>query len=130
MANPSSGGEPRRLRFLDLMAENDLTKSGLYKMLVEKPAAKVDGQPWSVLLGLYTFNFTGKHLNTLCRMGKIAREAAAPFLAGAPVDVPGRRQLAAPTEQIQHRIAALRVVPGRRVDVHLALAAEYAQDYS
>jgi hypothetical protein len=71
----------------DVMAQDNLTKSGLYRMLVEKPAAKIDGQPWSVLIGLYTFKLTGQHLNALCRMGKIAREAAAPFLAAAPVEV-------------------------------------------
>src|SRR5262249_51993575 len=65
----------------DLLANDDLTKSGLYQMLVEKPAAKIDGQPWALLLGLYEFNFTGDDLNALGRMAKIAREAAAPFLA-------------------------------------------------
>jgi type VI secretion system ImpB/VipA family protein len=71
----------------DLNSNDDLTKTGLYKMLVEKPAAKIDGQPWSLLLGLYTFDLTGENINALGRMAKIAREAVAPFLAAVPVQI-------------------------------------------
>ena len=46
---------------------------------------------------------------------------------GAAVDVPRRRQLAAATEQVQHRIPAAAVVVRRRVDVHLALAVEHGR---
>jgi type VI secretion system ImpB/VipA family protein len=71
----------------DLSSSDDLTKTGLYKMLVEKPAAKIEGQPWSLLLGLYTFDLSGEHINALGRMAKIAREAVAPFLAAVPVQI-------------------------------------------
>ena len=71
----------------DLLGSEDLTKTGLYQLLVEKPAAKVDGQPWALLVGLYSFDLTGQNANVLGRMAKIAREAVAPFLASVPVEV-------------------------------------------
>lgn len=71
----------------DLLGSEDLTKTGLYQLLVEKPAAKVDGQPWALLVGLYNFEITGQNANVLGRMAKIAREAVAPFLASVPVAV-------------------------------------------
>ncbi|MBL8800015.1 MAG: type VI secretion system contractile sheath large subunit [Planctomycetia bacterium] len=71
----------------DLLGNEDLTKTGLYQLLVEKPAAKVDGQPWALLVGLYNFEVSGTNANVLGRMAKIAREAVAPFLAAVPVAV-------------------------------------------
>ena len=47
--------------------------------------------------------------------------------AGAAVDVPGRRQFAAATEQVEHGISAVAVVVRRRVDIHLALAVEHVR---
>ena len=44
--------------------------------------------------------------------------------AGTAVEVPPRSQFPAAAEQVQHRIPAVPVVVGRRIDVHLALAVQ------
>jgi len=71
----------------DLLGNDDLLESGLYQMLVAKPAAKIDGNPWALLVGLYTFKLVPDHINALGRVAKVARETVAPFLTAAPVDV-------------------------------------------
>ncbi len=67
----------------DLTATEDLSETGLYRLLVEQSAGVFGGEPWSVLLGNYTFDQRLEDAETLGRMAKIAREAGAPFISAA-----------------------------------------------
>ena len=71
----------------DLLGNDDLLQSGLYQMLVAKPAAKIDGNPWALLVGLYTFTMAPDQINALGRVAKVARETVAPFMTAVPVEV-------------------------------------------
>ncbi len=70
-----------------LNEEDDLTQSPIYFWLIEKAMQGHEGQPWAVLLGNYTFERNEADAQTLGRMAKIARQSAAPFLAGVAGNV-------------------------------------------
>lgn len=63
----------------DLSASSDLTETGLYSMLVDKPSQDKAGGV-SLILGLYQFEPTPPHAELLGRMAKIANAAGAPFV--------------------------------------------------
>jgi type VI secretion system protein ImpC len=65
----------------DVAAAEDLSASGLYRLLIEKGLRGPKGQPWAVLVGSYGFDFTGQHAELLGRLSKIAARANAPFLS-------------------------------------------------
>lgn len=65
----------------DLAAQDELSESGLYRMLVENPALDEDAGPLSAIFGLYEFDETPPHAELLSRIGKIAQQAHAPFVA-------------------------------------------------
>lgn len=67
----------------DLMAGDQLARSGLYKLLVERTVATPGGQAWSALAGLYSFEPVLEEIELLGRIGTIAQAAGAAFLAGA-----------------------------------------------
>jgi type VI secretion system protein ImpC len=64
-------------------AREDLRASDLYKLLVEQTVGTPGAEPWGVLAGDYYFDESEPDLRLLARLGAIAREAEAPFLAGA-----------------------------------------------
>ncbi|MCA1684565.1 MAG: type VI secretion system contractile sheath large subunit [Planctomycetia bacterium] len=66
----------------DLASSERLEETGLYQILVDQPASRGDLDPWSVLVGLYLFEPTAAHAGVLGRVGRIARQASAPFLSG------------------------------------------------
>ena len=65
----------------DLASKDELSETGLYKMLVENPALDEDAGPLSAIFGLYEFDETPPHAELLSRIGKIAQQAHAPFIA-------------------------------------------------
>ncbi|HKD36411.1 MAG TPA: type VI secretion system contractile sheath large subunit, partial [Pirellulales bacterium] len=65
----------------DLMAGDDLSQTALYRQLIATTAEGLDGQPWTAIVGNYTFEETTEHAELLGRMAKIAARAGAPFLA-------------------------------------------------
>jgi type VI secretion system protein ImpC len=65
----------------DVTAAEDLVASGLYRLLIEKGTRGAKGQPWALLVGNYSFDFTGEHAELLGRLAKIAAQANAPFLS-------------------------------------------------
>ncbi len=72
--------------FAELAADlgtEDLAKSALYQLLIEKGSRGPKGEPWALIVGNYLFEPTVKHAELLGRLAKIARHSAAPFLAGA-----------------------------------------------
>jgi hypothetical protein len=69
----------------DLSSSDALEETGLYELLVAKPA--VDGlEPPAVLLGNYVFELIPPHAELLGRIAKIAAAAQAPFIAGISAD--------------------------------------------
>ena len=63
----------------DLSGASDLSETGLYSMLVDKPSQDKNGGV-SLILGLYQFEPTPPHAELLGRMAKIAKLANAPFI--------------------------------------------------
>jgi len=72
----------------------DFQASGLYKLLVEKGVQTPGGQPWSLLLGNYTFNAGREDVQLLAALGALASQAGGPFLAAAEAKVLGCHGLA------------------------------------
>ena len=74
---------PKAALSTDLMADDALERSTLYKLLVEQTVATPGGLPWSALAGLYSFGPTLADIELLGRIGKIAEAAGAAFLGAA-----------------------------------------------
>jgi len=66
----------------DLASADDLTETGLYEMLVEKPSQDAQQGALSLIVGCYTFEETPPHAELLGRVSKIAAAANAPFVSG------------------------------------------------
>jgi len=62
------------------LAVDDLSASGLHRLFCDTSEGD---EPWSVLLGNYTFNDTIEDILTLASLGEIAQQAGAPFIAAA-----------------------------------------------
>lgn len=92
-------GETLQLHLLDvtkneLLADigplrQDLQASGLYRLLVEQGGQMLGGQPWSVLVGNYTFGMDPEDVALLASLGTIAAQAGGPLLAAADASVLG-----------------------------------------
>jgi type VI secretion system protein ImpC len=65
----------------DFRQQDDLTKSAVHQLLIDKATQGPKGQPWTLLVGLYTFELATAHLEALGRMARIAARASAPFLS-------------------------------------------------
>jgi len=97
-------GESWELWVLDLTQaelEQDLrsggtqvTRSQVYKLLVEPSNGLTDGNPWSLLVGNYSFGPSIEHVDVLATMGALGSVAGAPFLAAADPLVAGCPSLA------------------------------------
>jgi type VI secretion system protein ImpC len=79
----------------DLGGSDDLTASGVYKLLVEQTVGTPGASPWAVVVGNYAFDPSPGNVEILGRMAKVAAQAGAPFLAGASPHLLGCRSLAA-----------------------------------
>ena len=85
---------PKALLAADLTAAEDLSETGLHRMLVEQSAETFGGEPWSLLVGNYSFDQRLEDIEILGRIAKIARHAGAPFIAAASPHVLGCDSLA------------------------------------
>ncbi|MCC6341638.1 MAG: type VI secretion system contractile sheath large subunit [Bryobacterales bacterium] len=65
----------------DIATAGDLRGTALYKVLVEQTVRTPGAHPWAVLVGAYAFGPDMGDLNLLGRLGMLARQAGAPFLA-------------------------------------------------
>ncbi|MCD2184682.1 type VI secretion system contractile sheath domain-containing protein [Rhizobium sp. GN54] len=65
----------------DLSAQDDLSESGLFRMLAEEPRLDDRQGPLSAVFGLYTLEETPPHAELLARMSKISAWMNAPFVA-------------------------------------------------
>ena len=72
-------------------AGGDVGRSGLYRRLVEQSAG--NDEPWSLLVGNYTFALTDEDADLLAWLGTIASHAGGPFLAAADASVLGCRSI-------------------------------------
>ncbi len=64
-------------------ARDDLRISDTWRVLVDETVGSPGGLPWAAVAGNYFFDQSAGDLKLLARMGAIAREAGAPFLAAA-----------------------------------------------
>jgi hypothetical protein len=67
----------------DLVADEDLAKSGLHELLVRKASQGKKGKPWALFVADYPFAATAEHAALLGRLAKIGAAAGAPFFVGS-----------------------------------------------
>jgi type VI secretion system protein ImpC len=67
----------------DLSAADDISTTGIYKLLVKPTAETGDEEPWAVLAGNFTFDRTPEDAALLSRLANLAKAAGAPFIAAA-----------------------------------------------
>lgn len=73
----------------DVAAAEDLTTTGLYKLLVERTVGTAGGKRWALIVGNYAFDATAADAQLLGRIGRIAAQATAPFLAAGTAGLVG-----------------------------------------
>ena len=112
----------------DLLAGDELGKSGLYRLLVEKTVGTPGGQPWAAFVVLGSFGPSRSDAEALGRLARIAAKAGTAVLAGAEPGLVGCASLAAtpdpddwtaPAGEGAEAWAALRRLPEAR---HVGLA--------
>lgn len=90
----------------DLSVVNDLSESGLYKLLVEAPSQDAEGG-YTYIAGCYHFDATPPHAELLGRAARVAAHAGAPFMTGiATAPFSDRRE--PPHRLVREAFAALR----------------------
>jgi type VI secretion system protein ImpC len=67
----------------DLAAGDDLGRTGLAKLLIEKTLGTPGGEPWAVVVGCYTFGPAAADAELLGRLAKVAAGAGCAFVAAA-----------------------------------------------
>jgi type VI secretion system protein ImpC len=112
----------------DLSPQDDLSKSGLYKLLVEQSVGTRGAQPWACLVGNFTFDHAVADAELLGRIAQIAAAAGAPFLAGGHSRLVGCESFATtrdpddwrkPAGEAEEAWQALRAMPAAQ---HVSLA--------
>ena len=85
---------PEELR-ADLLVGDDLAKTGLHRLLVEKTVGTPGAHPWAAFALLGSFGASASDAEALGRLAKIASRAGTAVLAGAEPDLLGCASLAA-----------------------------------
>ncbi|MEO6743334.1 MAG: type VI secretion system contractile sheath large subunit [Caldimonas sp.] len=93
----------------DLSAVTDLSESGLYKLLVEKPSQDADGG-YTYICGAYQFDATPPHADLLGRAAVVAAHAGAPFITAINTD-PFTDRKEPPHRLVRDAFAALKAMP-------------------
>lgn len=93
----------------DLARVDDLSESGLYKLLVDGPSQDKNGG-YTLLCGLYRFEATPPHTELLGRMAQIAQHAGATFITEMGVDGLQDRKRP-PHALVRQALAALQQLP-------------------
>jgi len=75
---------PREALAADLELDRPLEQSLLHRLLVDEPA-----EPWSVVIGDYTFGPDAADVAMLARIAEIARAAGTPFIAAGHASLSG-----------------------------------------
>ncbi|HEX7439786.1 MAG TPA: type VI secretion system contractile sheath large subunit, partial [Caldimonas sp.] len=102
----------------DLSSASDLSETGLYALLVDKPSQEKAGGV-SLICGLYQFEATPPHAELLGRMAKIAAQANAPFITSINAETLTDRKVE-PHPLVVEAMQALKALPEAS---HLALMA-------
>jgi type VI secretion system protein ImpC len=76
----------------DLSSTESLEETGMFKLLVEKPAQDAQQAPLSAIIANFTFEKTPPHAELLGRIAKIAAAAKAPFIANMSAEVLAKRK--------------------------------------
>ena len=84
----------------------DLAASATYRTVVEKSVGTAGGQPWSLLLGNYTFANVDEDMRLLARLGAVASQAGAPLIAAADDSVLGCERLSSDPDPANWQPAA------------------------
>ena len=93
----------------DLASNDDLSETGLYKLLVEQPSQEADGG-YSYIAACYQFDATPPHTEILGRAARIAAHAGAPFITGMTTDAfVDRRE--PPHRLVREAFEALKTMP-------------------
>jgi len=79
----------------DLAACDDLRRSETWKLLVEQSVGTPGAPLWALLAGNYTFEAAPEDLALLAKLGAVAGQAGAPFLAAISPRILGCESLAA-----------------------------------
>jgi type VI secretion system protein ImpC len=105
----------------ELKTADDLSKTTLYKVLVEETVGTPGADVWAAVCGNYAFGPNVADIAALSRIGKLARAAGAPFITHIRPEVLGCHSLAATPDPDDWRLnegspeaqlfAALRSVP-------------------
>lgn len=72
-----------------------LAQSGLHAALADRWRSAPDGEPWSLLAGLYTFGPAEHDIGLLAALGLIASQAGGPFVAAGDMALAGSAEDAA-----------------------------------
>ena len=77
----------------DLEGQQDLSRTGLCKLLVDSWKGVPAGEPWSLVVGNYFFDAQPNDAHLLSKIATICQRAGAPFLAGAQPRLVGCRSV-------------------------------------
>jgi type VI secretion system protein ImpC len=89
----------------ELKNTNDLSKTSLYKVLVEETVGTPGGDVWAVACGNYVFGPNVADIAALSRIAKLAKAAGAPFIAHVRPEVLGCKSLAATPDSDNWRLS-------------------------
>jgi type VI secretion system protein ImpC len=67
----------------DINSAEDLRDTGIYRLLVQQSVETPGAEPWTVIVGNYSFGARQEDVEVLSGMAQIASQAGATFLAGA-----------------------------------------------
>jgi type VI secretion system protein ImpC len=79
----------------DLAVSEDLRKSGIFRLLVEKAIDTPGGDPWSVVVGNFKFGSGSEDIDLLAKLAAISQRAGAAFLGEADPSLLGCASLEA-----------------------------------
>ena len=98
-----AAGDEVRVHLLDVTRKElaeDIERAGerlqgsdLYRLLVERGIGTPGGEPWSLMVGDFTFGTSERDVRLLGSLGAIASQAGGPFLAAADPQILGCRSL-------------------------------------
>jgi len=69
--------------------------SAIHRLLVEGSVGTPGSDPWALLVGAFALGGNDGELDLLARLGRVARDAGAPFVAGAAPPLAGATSMAA-----------------------------------
>lgn len=90
---------------VDLLSNQDVSRSGLYRLLAEKPTKTPGMKPWTLIVSMETFRARAADAGVLARFAQIAHAGGAAFLAGGAeqlFDCPGLPAASDPIEWTFH----------------------------